>query len=118
MRSAVCIGLLTLALGGCGPSIHTTTLRSYPSLSANSRVAVFSVKIPDCRFEELGLVTIREQWGSTGDELLIELKAEARRMGGNALVGLHAVPKTEKETRGLSATVARLGDPTCMSGSV
>ena len=103
----------TLWLAGCGPSIRLTQLApAHPSLPPEAEIMVSSVGIPECPFEELGLVTVRRN--EDGSVLLEVMKSEARRIGGHALVGLEAVPRVpDHAAAGLTATIVRFTDATC-----
>jgi hypothetical protein len=64
----------------------------------------------------VGLVTVVEEWASGPDRFPEMLKAEARAMSGHALRGLRDFYKAEEDggSWGLSATVARFTDSSCM----
>ena len=101
----------TVTLLGCGLKIRTTPLSGpYPPRPADAEVLVWSVAIPECPFEEVGLLTVREGYNASGPAVLVGMKQEARRMGGDALIGLRPAPGGE---RGLYATVVRCSSPEC-----
>ena len=101
---------------GCGVRMHTTELaRPYRPLHPSTPIAVMTVGVPACPFEELELVTVFETFDVYGDDILDAMKEEARRVGGHALVGLREVYVDEGDDRGLTATVVRFVEPDCMS---
>ena len=104
----------TVTLLGCGLSIRTTPLSGpYPPRPADAEVLVWSVDIPECPFEELGLMTVREGYGARGPAVLVGMKREARRMGGDALIGLRFASSRSGGRPGLSATVVRFSSAEC-----
>ncbi len=106
---------LTLSLSGCGPNVHVTPLSgAYPPRQDGTEVTVSSLVTPECPFEEVGLVTVRETLDVNGEAVLEAMKQEARRLGGNALLRLRQVPRSPKDgARGLSATVVRFTEEGC-----
>lgn len=110
------LGTMAVVLYGCGLNMHTTQIsRPYAPLPPSAPIAVMSVGIPQCPFEELQLVTVFETFDVYGDDMLYAMKDEARRVGGHALVGLREVYVDEDDDRGLTATVVRFMEPDCMS---
>ena len=110
--------LLAVVLVGCGRGVGVNVTRlsaTYPSLPPETEVPVSSVAVPQCPFEEIRLVTVRGR--KKGEGLLEVMKAEARRLGGHALVGLEADPRTEVSSEGLTATVIRFPDANCRHDS-
>ena len=85
------IGMLTAAiLSGCGPAVRSTAFETYPPRSADHPIRVYSTKTPECPYEEVGLVSARQQnrLTVTMEDILEALKARAREMGGDAVVGV------------------------------
>lgn len=107
----------TVALLGCGLRVGTIPLSGpYPPRPAAAEVLVWTVDIPECPFEELGLTTARAGLGVRSVEVLVAgMKQEARRLGGDALVGLRAAPRREGGAWGYSATVVRFSNEECRS---
>ena len=103
----------TVTLLGCGLSIATTPLSGpYPPRPDDAEVLVWSVATPECPFEELTLITVREGLDARG--LALEgMKQEARQMGGDALIGLRPAFRGEGDEPGLSATVVRFSSAEC-----
>lgn len=111
--------LSVLAAGSaCGPKVrHVRLGRFYPPHPPDATVAVFSANIPDCAFDEIAIVTRSENPPFSGAAAALEaLKAEARRMGGHALVGLRPGEEPSDVLGSItywSATVVRFPDPSC-----
>ncbi|MEM7415433.1 MAG: hypothetical protein AAF389_08050 [Gemmatimonadota bacterium] len=113
---ALWVAMAGITMAGCGLHMTTTEIaRPYPPLPSSAPVAVMSVGIPQCPFEELQLVTVFETLDVFGDDMLLAMKDEARRVGGHALVGLREVYVDDDDDRGLTATVVRYLEPDCMS---
>lgn len=113
---ALGVAIAGLVMAGCGLHMTTTEIaRPYPSLPPSTPIAVMSVGIPQCPFEELQLVTVFETLDVFGDDMLAAMKDEARRVGGHALVGLREVYVDDDDDRGLTATVVRFVEQDCMS---
>ena len=114
MRAQLTV-LATFALAGCGPNIQTFALSEpYPARGPAEPIVVSSVAIPECPYEELGLVTVRETFDVHGPAILEAVKDEARRLGGDAVLGLTPVHKVKgRGGDGLTGTVVRFTDPEC-----
>jgi hypothetical protein len=111
-----CLGCVPpVCMTGCGPSIQSTRLapdRQVRTTPAEIRTA--SMALPECPFEELALITVRETFDFHGPAVLTVMKEEAARMGGDALIGLTQVPRAPKVgSKGLSATVVRFTSDGC-----
>ena len=104
-----------IGITACGPNIYTTQIATgYPSRPDHAEVAVFSVKIPSCEFEELGLITMRRGEFGTDAPVLDALKHAARKMGADAVVALReAAPVADQVRRGLTATAIRFSNAEC-----
>jgi len=104
---------------GCTPNIRTVRMTEpYPPRPASAEIGVWSVDLPGCPFEELGLVTATEDLFSHDGQFLDALKDEAREMGGDALIGLRDFYKPDggDASWALSATVVRFTDADCAPG--
>ncbi len=111
------IGLVTMyLLTSCAPRIATTVMKTYPALSPEDRVEVFTDKktIPS-ESESLGIVKV----GDTGfsnkcDSLTVigHLQEEARKIGGNAVfVTEHIKPSIwGSSCHQIAATVLKIKD--------
>lgn len=100
---------------GCSPVVRSTALGpSYPPRAPDSEVLTFSVRLPECAFDEIGLVTVEKENSLTFiavEEPLIAL--QKRRMGGDAVIGLTQLPPAEGLYGGLSGTVIRFSQESC-----
>ena len=116
MSKRACLALVaTVTVLGCGVRISSTPLSGpYPPRPADDEMLVWSVDIPECPFEELSLVTVRDGQGAPESAVLLAMKTEARRVGGDGIIGLRFIPSTEERgTSGLSATVIRFSSVEC-----
>jgi len=87
---AVCICLLPLALLlGCSPKVERVRLLpvQLPPKPVDFPIQLYSDKDPECPFEEIGLVVSRKRNAFVSMEEVTEsLRAEARKMGGDAVI--------------------------------
>jgi hypothetical protein len=124
--SAAAALLLAGSAAGCGPSIDSARFNGAPRPQPRTaEVQIFSAKLPECAFEELGIVTgkRRVSWTSL-DEVLEALRVRAREMGGDAIVRLGASEAVEAgvyqgganvgTVPSLSGTVIRFSNPGCV----
>lgn len=128
MRSVVsAVALLVAVMAtACGPSIDSARFTGAPApQTRTAEVQVFSAKLPECEFEELGIVTGKRRmvWTSL-DEVLAALRVRAREMGGDAIVRLGAAESVQagvyegganvNTAPSLTGTVIRFTDPGCV----
>lgn len=116
MSKRACLAMVaTVTVLGCGVTIQSTPLSGpYPPRSADDEILVWSVGLPECPFEEVSLVTVRDGLGAPESAVLLAMKGEARRVGGDGIVGLRFIPSTEAQgDSGLSATVIRFSGAEC-----
>ena len=118
--------ILATAVASCGPSIDSARFDGAPRPQPRTaEVQIFSAKLPECPFEELGIVTGKRKvvWTSL-DEVLDALRVRAREMGGDAIVRLGAAEAVSagmypngtsvNTSPSLSGTVIRFTDPGCV----
>lgn len=71
----------------CSSAKFISTGSSYPALAEDCPIEVFSTKLPDREYEELGVI---EGEGSLGhdtlEKILPKMKREACKAGGNAII--------------------------------
>ena len=80
---------MAIAITACVPATRTTVFQSYDPKPVGSPIKIYRVKSPKCDFEELGIVNSRQRNKFISMEKVFEsLKAEARGMGGDAIMGL------------------------------
>ncbi len=118
--------LLTLILtlvSGCSPDIRTTVFQHNPSKHVNAPIKIFRFKSPQCNFEEVGIVNSRQRNKLISmNEVMESLRIEARRLGGDAIIGLNETnPIHNIDTQYgtldrdpvLSGTIIKFTDATC-----
>lgn len=76
------------ALSGCAHAWFTPTGTPYPPKPDDCAIEVYTTGIPDREYEELGILEGESGWfdGANMSDLLPEMKIEACRAGGDALV--------------------------------
>ena len=85
----VVIFFVAIAIIACVPATRSTVFQSYDPKPTGSPIKIFGVKSPTCNLEELGIVNSRQRNKFISmDEVIESLKVEARRMGGDAIMGL------------------------------
>ena len=80
-----------LTLVGCVPAVNTVYLapERYPARPADHPIVLYSNKAPECPYEEIGIVTSRQRNKFISmQEVTESLRQEARKMGGDAVIGL------------------------------
>lgn len=122
-QSPVIVLLGILAAASCGPRIQSARFTSVPARPPATEIRLYSAKLPECPFEELGLVSgkARYFWNSM-DDILDSLKSRARAMGGDAIVSLNSAELVNGATQhgnvstqaGIFGTVVRFSDPDCI----
>lgn len=108
-----CVWLLAAA---CAPMVNSTALGpAHPPRSSESEILLFSVRIPECPFEEIGLLTVERAPGPfvSAKGALRAIKNRAGEMGGDAVIGLSQLAVTEGFNGGLAGTVVRFDEETC-----
>jgi hypothetical protein len=114
-RRMLGVPLVVLAMS-CTPHVRTTMIGAAAAPEVDARdVLVFSVRVPDCPFEEIAIVsaTKGDFQPPDMDALLRSLRDRARQLGGHALVGVTERPRTEVEGPSLVGTVVRFTSPEC-----
>lgn len=85
----VTIPVIALALGACAPRTTSTSSgdpRPEPQ-PADRPMRLYQDGTPHCPYEEIGTVTVRKQL-APADVVLDSLRARAREMGGDAVIGI------------------------------
>lgn len=83
--------LIALAFFGsaCGASIDSARFVKAAPAPADRPIKYYSTKLPTCEYEELGIVRGYPKTGfTTLQQVLDEMGKEARKMGGDAIVGI------------------------------
>ncbi len=86
-RSALAASLLVLSASGCAHAWFTPTGNAYAPRPDDCDIEVFSTGTPTAAYEELGLLEGEgDLWKANMSDLLPELKKEACRAGGDAII--------------------------------
>jgi hypothetical protein len=102
-----------LLLTACAPMVTSTPIgATYPAKPDDAQVLLFSVRTPECSYEEIALVTAYTH--PEPPATLEALKHKVRRLGADAVVGLTEFSRQDPEGRGgLRGTAVRFVDPAC-----
>jgi len=119
MRILIIMSLLVMI--SCAPAIRTTVFQSYSPKPHDYPIKIYRHKMPTCEFEELGLVnSMQRNRFISMDEVMNSLLSEARRIGGDAIIGLNETNLIHKVTKYgvkrypvLSGTVIRFTNEEC-----
>jgi hypothetical protein len=102
-----------LWLGGCGATTQSAQFVKAAPLPADRPMKYFSTKLPSCDYEELGIVQGEPQTGFTKMQAVLDkMSAEARRMGGDAIIKLRSassLTSTEDGGVNLDTSIALTG---------
>lgn len=119
--------LVAAATFGCGPAVNSMSFISpaLPPTPSDYPIRFYGQSHPKCPFEEVGSVSARRKSKLTSmDKVMDGLRDRARKMGGEAVIGIGE----KTETRGaiftgptivanrdevVSGTVIRFTDPAC-----
>ena len=86
------LALVCGLLAGCGPTVQSMRFTPVREASRNAEhpIQIYRVGAPSCAFEELGLVTGQPSglFRNSLDHVAEGMRKHARRMGGDAIVGL------------------------------
>ncbi|MFW6079264.1 MAG: hypothetical protein ACODAE_06570 [Gemmatimonadota bacterium] len=125
-RAVLVVVAAAVAASACGPSVRSATFTERSPRPRDHPVRVYSTQLPECDYEELGLVRVSEgmAFAVSLDAMLDALRERAREMGGDAVVGVTQISTTEGGTvtgqavnlntdDGLAGTVIRFSDADC-----
>jgi hypothetical protein len=102
-----------LWLGACGATTQSAQFVKATPLPADRPMKYFSTKLPSCDYEELGIVQGEPQTGFTKMQVVLdEMTAEARRMGGDAIIKLRSASSLSSSEDGavnLDSSIALTG---------
>ncbi len=108
--------IFVFLLTGCSPSVRTITFQKLPPKPDDIQIALFRFKRPQCNFEEIGIVhSCKRNKFISMDDVINSLIVEARKMGGDAIIGLNETVGQWGIFRDpiLSGTVINFTDPNC-----
>jgi hypothetical protein len=79
---------LTLAIGACSPSTHSTAFQQVPPKSSATEVAVFTEAVPDRPYVEIGVIEVSasELSSSRYGDLIQRARLRAADMGADAII--------------------------------
>ena len=110
---AVCVLSAMVLLVGCASAKFIKTGPSMPAKPDDCDIEIFTSKLPDRQYEELGIIEGDTYFGADSlEEVLPKMKREACRAGGDAII-LKSTQKTvEDDISNLNviATVVRWTD--------
>jgi hypothetical protein len=117
--------LLAAAPAGCAPNVRAVWFDERPTpRPADHPIQLYSTRVPDCPYEEVGLIQARQATlpvGTTMQDVLAALRRGTREMGGDAVIlrsidspagGSEAAAPLNPSV-GLGGTVIRFTDPEC-----
>lgn len=95
-----------VAVSGCGMSVGSTVIRSdFVGQPTTPDVAIHASTLPECKYVDVGTVrVVKNNRFASEQECIDALKAEAKSMGGDAVVGFSSgmvsgvVPMTNHAT--------------------
>jgi len=117
-RGAGRLFALATAVGvvGCAPAIDTTMLGGpYPPLPPDQEILTYSTRLPECPYAEVAVLAgFESELVRSLDETLDALKAEARRLGADAIVDLQRIERGGESRRsGYTGTAIRFTEEAC-----
>lgn len=127
MKRAILLTGVSILTAGCGPAIQSTRFRDTVPEPTTGEILLYSLKLPECPYDELGLISGKRRGFLTSlDDVLERMRERVREMGGHAIVGLGASEVvtgasgvgqavTVDTTDRLAGTVIRFTDPDCRS---
>ncbi len=122
MRKAFLSIIFLIFVNSCAPAIRTTAFQHLPPKAENAPIKIYRLKMPQCNFEEVGIVNSRQRNKLIPmSEVMNALFVEARKLGGDAIIGLnetnpiHNVSSQYGIDRDpvLSGTVIKFTDKNC-----
>jgi hypothetical protein len=104
------------ALCGCAPAVDTTMLGGpYPPRPPDEEVLTYSTRLPECPYAEVAVLAgFESDLTRSLDDTLEALRAEARRLGADAIVNLQRIERGGESRRsGYTGTAVRFTDEGC-----
>jgi hypothetical protein len=127
MRFFIIVGALAFALVGCAPVSSTTQLSpsARAAQSATHPIALFTSSVPTCAFDEIATVRAGPPLVGpqpTNDQLLEQLRTQARKVGGDAVIHVRNQDEQVENltgnathfSRSYTGTVIAFRDTTCV----
>ena len=107
-------------LGACSPGVRATSFGSFFPRPDDHPIQVYRSTIPECQFEEVGIVSSRRENSFISmDKVLEALRIKARELGGDAVIGVSETNEARNVRFGvdndmvLSGTIIRFTDQDC-----
>ena len=127
-RGHVIAGVAGVSLAvaiACAPNVTLTPLgteRTYPATPDSVAIPLYATTKPECPYDEIGAITVEGRvYRSVEAEVLEALKAKARAIGGQAIVGYTQSTRATGTAAGestdihvRSGTAIRFRSPDCM----
>jgi hypothetical protein len=125
--------VLLAAACSLAPAVQVTTLAPSPAAPKplDYPIALYHEQLPRCAFDEIALVSVRQRSPRTSaDALAEEMRVNARKVGGDAVVHVASEAMVRGATRSgndaveldhamtLAGTVVRFRDRACKEPSV
>jgi len=104
------------AVFGCAPSVDTTMLGGpYPPRPPDEEILTYSTRLPECPYAEVAVLAgFESDLTRLLDDTLEALKAEARRLGADAIVDFRRIERGGESRRsGYTGTAVRFTDEGC-----
>lgn len=89
-RTSVLFSLgYVMLLTGCSPGVRSARFEDFAPKPSDHAIRLYSESRPECTFREIGMVRITKRTIFVSiDEVTAALREEARRMGGDAVIGV------------------------------
>ncbi len=86
---------------GCAPAVDTTMLGGpYPPRPPDEEILTYSTRLPECPYAEVAVLAgFESDLTRSLDDTLDALKAEARRLGADAIVNLQRIERGGESRR-------------------
>jgi hypothetical protein len=121
-QSLIVAAFLAMSLTGCGARAQSARFVEAAPAPQDQPIAYYSARMPECAFEELGVVRGHGDMRLTSLQAVLDRMAvEARRLGGHAIIGItqsrvtDSVSTSREGESGLFGTVIRFTSPDCTS---
>jgi hypothetical protein len=100
---------------GCTAATRATSFAEHPPRPPGHEIVIYRTAVPERPFEEIGIVSSRQRNKFISMQAVLEsLKEEARRMGGDAIIGL----TESNEAQGFVGDTGMLDRDPVLSGTV
>jgi len=114
--SRLFLAVASTAAFGCAPAVDTTMLGGpYPPRPPDEEILTYSTRLPECPYAEVAVLAgFESDLTRSLDDTLEALKAEARRLGADAIVNLQRIERGGESRRsGYTGTAVRFTENGC-----